>query len=37
MKEDEKNMAHDAGMKKDNAEHGHLKVTDVHMIGDTCQ
>jgi hypothetical protein len=37
MKEDEKNMAHDTGVKKDNAEHGHLKVTDVRMVGDTCQ
>ena len=37
MKEDEKNMAHDTGMKKDNAEHGHLKVTDVHMVADSCQ
>jgi len=37
MKEDEKNMAHDAGMKKNNAEHGHLKVTDIHSVGETCQ
>jgi len=37
MKEDEKNMAHDTGMKKDNAEHGHLKVTDVHMVSESCQ
>jgi len=36
MKEDEKNMAHDSGMKKDNAEHGHLKATDVHMVADSC-
>jgi hypothetical protein len=37
MKEDEKNMAHDSGMKNNNAEHGHLKVTDVHHVSDTCQ
>ncbi len=37
MKEDEKNMAHDTGMKKNNAEHGHLKVTDIHSVGDSCQ
>ncbi len=37
MKEDEKNMAHDAGMKKNNAEHGHLTITDVYTVSDTCQ
>jgi len=37
MKEDEKNMAHDSGMKNNTAEHGHLKVTDVHMVADSCQ
>jgi hypothetical protein len=37
MKEDEKNMAHDAGAHNKTAEHGHLKVTDVRMVGDTCQ
>jgi hypothetical protein len=37
MKEDEKNMAHDAGVKKNNAEHGHLKVTDIRMVSDSCQ
>ena len=36
MKEDTKDMAHDAGMKKDNKEHGHLKVTDVKMVSDSC-
>jgi len=36
MKEDTKDMAHDAGMKKDNTEHGHLKVTDVKMVSDSC-
>jgi len=37
LKEDEKNMAHDAGVKKNNAEHGHLKVTDLHGVSDSCQ
>src|SRR5579864_7126506 len=37
LKEDEKNMAHDTGVKKNNAEHGHLKVTDVHMVSESCQ
>ena len=37
MKEDSKDMAHDTGATKDNAEHGHLKVTDIHKVSDTCQ
>jgi hypothetical protein len=37
MKEDTKDMAHDTGMKKDNSEHGTLKVTDVQMVSDSCQ
>src|SRR5438128_9843619 len=36
MKEDTKDMAHDAGMKKENTEHGHLKVTDVKTVSDAC-
>jgi hypothetical protein len=36
MKEDTKDMAHDTGAKKDNTEHGHLKVTDVQMVSDSC-
>jgi hypothetical protein len=37
MKEDTKDMAHDTGMKKDDSEHGTLKVTDVQMVSDSCQ
>ena|ERR1700726_4615229 len=37
MKEDAKGAATDTGMKKNNAEHGHLKVTDVHMVSESCQ
>ena len=37
MKEDTKDMAQDAGMKKDNREHGHLKVTEVQMVSDSCK
>ena len=37
MKEDSKEMASDTGMKKDKGEHGHLTITDIHSIGDTCQ
>lgn len=36
MKEDTKDMAKDAGVKKNNTEHGHLKVTDVHTVAETC-
>jgi len=37
MKEDAKQMGHDTGMKNNTAEHGHLKVTDVHRVSDSCQ
>ena len=37
MKEDTKDMAQDAGLKKDNHEHGHLKITDVKMVSDSCK
>jgi len=36
MKEDAKDMAHDTGATKNNNEHGHLKVTDVQMVSDSC-
>jgi hypothetical protein len=36
LKEDTKDMAHDAGVKKNNSEHGHLKVTDLQMVSDSC-
>jgi hypothetical protein len=36
MKEDTKDMAHDSGATKENNEHGHLKVTDVKMVSDSC-
>jgi len=36
LKEDTKDAAHDTGMKKENNEHGHLKVTDVKMVSDSC-
>jgi hypothetical protein len=36
LKEDTKEMAHDSGVKKDNREHGHLRVTDVQMVSDSC-
>jgi len=37
MKEDTKDMAHDTGMKKGNREHGHLKVTDLQMVSESCR
>jgi hypothetical protein len=37
MKEDAKQMGHDAGMKNNTAEHGHLKVTDVQKVGRSCE
>jgi hypothetical protein len=36
MKEDTKDMAKDSGVKKDNSEHGHLKITDIKMVSDSC-
>lgn len=36
LKEDAKDAAHDAGMKKDNTEHGHMKITDVQMVSSSC-
>jgi hypothetical protein len=36
MKEDTKDMAHDAGMKKNNSEHGHMRITDVQMVSSSC-
>ncbi|PYX93032.1 MAG: hypothetical protein DMG71_16325 [Acidobacteria bacterium] len=36
MKEDAKDTAKDTGIKKSDREHGHLTITDVKMVGDTC-
>jgi len=36
MKEDTKDMAHDTGIKKHNSEHGHMKITDVQMVSESC-
>jgi uncharacterized protein DUF5818 len=36
LKEDAKDAAKDAGIKKENTEHGHLKVTDVKMVNSSC-
>jgi hypothetical protein len=37
LKEDAKDATADSGMKKDNSEHGHLTITDVHMVSESCQ
>ena len=37
MKEDAKETAKDTGMKKSDTEHGHLTITDVKMVSDTCK
>jgi len=36
MKEDAKDAAADSGMKKTNTEHGHMKVTDLKMVSESC-
>ena len=36
LKEDAKDAASDAHLKKDSAEHGHMKITDVQMVSDSC-
>ena len=37
MKEDAKDAAKDSGMKKTDDEHGHLTVTEVKMVSDSCK
>lgn len=37
MKEDAKEVAKDSGMTKGDAEHGHLTVTEVKMVSDSCK
>lgn len=37
LKEDAKDAAHDAHMKKDKPEHGHMTITDVKTISESCQ
>src|SRR5207244_2385758 len=36
LKEDAKETAKDAGIKKENKEYGHLKVTDLQMVSKSC-
>jgi hypothetical protein len=37
MKEDAKDAAKDSGATKTNDEHGHMTVTQVKMVSDSCQ
>ena len=37
LKEDAQEAAKDTGMKKSNPEHGHMTVTDVKMVSDSCK
>src|SRR5213080_4802145 len=37
MKEDAKEAAKDSGLKKSDAEHGHLTVTEIKMVSDSCK
>lgn len=37
MKEDAKDAAKDSGMAKSDSEHGHLKVTNLKMVSDSCK
>ena len=37
LKEDAKETAKDSGMKKSDAEHGHMTITDVKMVSESCK
>ena len=37
LKEDTKEMARDTGMKKSDTEHGHMRITAVKMVSDSCK
>ena len=37
LKEDAKSAAADSGMKKADSEQGHLTITEVKMVSDSCQ
>ncbi len=37
LKEDAKDAAADAHMKKNTSEHGHMTITDVQMVSESCQ
>jgi len=37
LKEDAKEAAKDSGMKKSDAEHGHMTIMEVKMVSDSCK
>jgi hypothetical protein len=37
LKEDAKDAAKDSGIKKNNAEHGHLTITSIKMVSESCK
>jgi hypothetical protein len=37
MKEDAKSEAKEHGVDKDSAEHGHMTVTNLSMVNESCQ
>ena len=37
LKEDAKDTATDTGVKKDNREHGHLTITSITMVSESCK
>jgi hypothetical protein len=37
MKEDAKSTAKDAGVKKHDSEHGHLTITSIEMVSESCK
>jgi hypothetical protein len=37
MKEDTKDAVHDTGIHNNNAEHGHLEVTDIQSVSSSCK
>lgn len=37
LKEDAKETATDTGVKKDDREHGHLTITSIKMVSDSCK
>jgi hypothetical protein len=37
MKEDAQEAVKDSGVTKTNKEHGHMKITDVKMVSDSCK
>jgi hypothetical protein len=37
MKEDTKDAVHDSGVNNNNTEHGHMEVTKLSMVSDSCK